>query len=478
MGITEAFKLVMDTFGAAIVVPIVVFFLSLALKVEAKKALRGALFMGIGLTAFNIILGVLMTAIAPRITEMVVNTGLNLPVLDIGWPAGAAIVYANQLGMVYLILGVGFNVILFLTKVTDTFQPTDIWNYYYFVVWAIMVQFVTGSFVLAVFAAMFMNLIVLLMADWLAPSLQEYYGYEGVTATCSAVTNIAAFAVIVKWVIMKLKIKVPDLNPETIQRRFGFWGESAMIGLILGFGISFLGLYKELGSLGTWGTIFSTALTLGAILVLYPSISGMFVKGLIPITNTMQTRLRSGEMKREHFNIGIDPAIFFGEEATLTTGLLLIPILILTAIILPGNQTLPLADLPAMPFMVIGAIAVFRGNILSSLFTGTIWFSLSHLIATDIAPLFTQAAVNAGVEMAEGATYIVSWAIAANPILYVVYKAFAVAGPLKFLTIGIVIAVYLVALIHFKKNQRTWFKVAGATDEFLDELDAKKAITA
>ncbi len=135
MGITEGFKLVMDTFGAAIVVPIVVFFLSIALKVEAKKALRGALFMGIGLTAFNIILGVLMTAISPRITEMVANSGLNLPILDIGWPAGAAIVYANQLGMIYLILGVGFNVILFLTKVTDTFQPTDIWNYYYFVVW-------------------------------------------------------------------------------------------------------------------------------------------------------------------------------------------------------------------------------------------------------------------------------------------------------------------------------------------------------
>jgi PTS system galactitol-specific IIC component len=274
MGITEILKLVMDVFGAAIIVPIVVFILSLCLKVEVKKALRGAIFMGIGLTAFNIILGVLVGSIAPLITEMVNNTGINLPIIDIGWPAGAAIVYANQLGMIYLVLGVGFNLVLFQTKVTDTFEPTDIWNFYYFVIWAMLVQFVTGSFAFAVFAAMFMNMILLFFADWLAPSLQEYYGYEGVTSTCFAVINIAVLAVLVRWIIVRFKIREVQLSPQTIQEKFGFWGEPAIIGLILGTLIAFLAKLGVLGQLQTWQVIISTALTLAAVLVLYPAISG------------------------------------------------------------------------------------------------------------------------------------------------------------------------------------------------------------
>lgn len=471
MDIIQIFKLVMDTFGAAIIVPIVVFILSLFLGVEAKKALRGALFMGIGLTAFNIILGVLVGGIAPLINEMVQNTGINLPILDIGWPAGAAIVYANKLGMLYLVVGVGFNLLLFLTKVTDTFEPTDIWNYYYFVIWAMLVQFVTGNFILALIAAMFMNMILLLFADWLAPSLQEYYGYDGVTSTCFAVINIAALAVIVRWVIIKFKIKTVELNPEKLQEKFGFWGEPAIIGLVLGFAIALLAKFEVLGQIGTWQVIISTSLTLAAVLVLYPAISGMFVRGLVPITQTMNAKLRNGELKRKTFNIGIDPAVFFGESATLTSGLILIPILIFMAIILPGNQTLPLADLPAMPFMAIGAICVLKGNILNTVITGTIWYSIVHYINTDIAANFTQAAINAGVKMPDATTYITSWCIGANPVLYLVYRAFSAPGALKYLLIALCIAVYLIALISFKKHRRAWFKAAGASDDFLDKLD-------
>lgn len=45
----------------------------------------------------------------------------------------------------------------------------------------------------------------------------------------------------------------------------------------------------------------------------------------------------------------------------MTAGIILIPILILAAIILPGNRLVPLADLPAIPFMVIGLTAAFQG---------------------------------------------------------------------------------------------------------------------
>lgn len=460
----------LDVFGVTILVPIVIFILSLALRVPAKKGARAAIFMAIGLTAFNLILNILWGQLNTVMVLISGNIGKTFDVVDIGWPAAAAIVYSNGLGMTYFIVGLVWNLVLFFTKVTDTFQPTDIWNYYYFVVWGIMVQFITGSFVIGLLACLFMNLIVLFIADFLAPALQEYYGYEGLTCTCVCVTNIAILAGLLRWIINKLHIKEVQLSPEKIQEKLGFLGEPAMIGIIMGLLMGIVAYWGEIGSTVTWGTkIFPFALTLAAMLVIYPTVSGMFVKGLIPVSQTLNARVRSGKMNRKAFNIGIDPAVYFGETATLTTGLLLIPILIITAVFLPGNRIIPVADIPAMPFMAIGAVAVFKGNILNATITGTIWYSIVHYIATDTAGYFTQMAETAGQTLPEGATYITSWCVSAIPPCYVVMKAFSAPGAMKFILMAVCVVVYVLALWHFKTHRKGWFMFFGASEEYADQ---------
>ena len=85
---------------------------------------------------FNAVLGVLMSAITPYVTAMADNVGISLPYIDIGWQGASVVVYSNTLGYIYLVLGLGLNLLLFALKLVDTFQPTDIWNYYQFVFWA------------------------------------------------------------------------------------------------------------------------------------------------------------------------------------------------------------------------------------------------------------------------------------------------------------------------------------------------------
>lgn len=463
------FKAFLDIFGSRILVPLIILLLSLAMRVEFKKALRAAVYMAIGLTAFNIILGLLWSELDTVMSLVSQNTGRTFDVVDIGWPAAAAIVYNNSLGMLYFIIGLVWNIVLFVTKVTDTFEPTDIWNYYYFVVWGLFVQFVTGSFALALVSILFMNLLVLLIADFLAPALQEYYGYEGLTSTCFCVTNIALFAGVLRWLFDKVKFGRVNVNPEAIQQKLGFAGEPAMIGVILGLVLGIIAYANDLGSAETWANILAFALTLAAMLVIYPTVSGMFVKGLIPVTQSLNARMRSGKSKRKHFLIAIDPAVYFGETATLTTGLLLIPILVLTAVLLPGNHTVPLADIPAMPFMAIGAIAVFQGDIVKATISGTIWYSFTHYIASDVAQLFTQAATAAGTTLEAGQTFIMSWCIAAQPPLYVVYRAFTAPGALKYVLIAVLVAIYIVALVHFKRHRKGWYTFFGASEEYADE---------
>ncbi len=465
-----AFKAFLDTFGVTVLVPLVIFLLSLILRVEVKKAFRAAIYMAIGLTAFNLILGILWGQMDSIMSMISANIGRTFDIVDIGWPAAAAIVYANTLGYAYFIIGLVFQVVLFAVKYTDTFEPTDIWNYYYFVVWGLLVQFATGSIFWALITIMVNNLLVLLVGDALAPALQEYYGYEGLTNTCICTVNIALFSGVILLLWKKLKIKDVHVSPESIQQKFGFLGEPAMIGVIMGILMGIVAYIKVLGSMATWSSILSFCFTLAAMLVIYPTVSGMFVKGLIPITQTLNARMRSGQMKRQFFNLGIDPAVFFGETATVTTGLLLIPSLVLTSL-LPGNRIIPLADIPAMPFMAIGAIAVFQGDIFKATVTGTIWYTICHYLCSDTAHLFTQAAINAGQELAEGQTHVISWCVGSNPFYWALYK-FTSAGSTGVRAIGVIIflVLYVGGELHFKKHRKAWYSFLGASDEYIEKF--------
>jgi PTS system galactitol-specific IIC component len=464
----DVFKIFIDTFGVTVLVPTVIFILSISIGVAARKALRAAIFMAIGLTAFSIILGILWGQLDGVMVAISANVGKTFDVVDIGWPAAAAIVYSNSLGMLYFIIGLAFNLFLYFIKVTDTFQPTDIWNNYYFVVWGIMVQFITDSFALALFACLFMNMFMLLVADFLAPALQEYYGYQGLTNTCNCTTNISILAGAIRWLFKKFNVKELHWEPTKIQDRLGFFGEPAMVGIMMGLLMGIIAYFKDLGTLATWAKILSFALTLAAMLVIYPTVSGMFVKGLIPVSQAMNARMRSGKTHRKIFNIGIDPAVYFGETATLTSGLLLIPVLVLTAVLLPGNRTIPMADIPAMPFMAIGAVAVFKGNIFNTVLTGTIWYSAVHYMVSDTAEVFTQMALRAGTTLQAGQTFIHSWCVAAQPPLYLIMKCFTAEGSTRYILIAACAAVYAAALWHFKTHRKAWFMFFGASDEYVE----------
>ena len=78
-------KLVFDTFGANVFVPIILFFIALILKVKTQKAFLSALYAGVGLTGFTLLLNSYTPIISKVIKKMVSDTGVNLPVFDIGW---------------------------------------------------------------------------------------------------------------------------------------------------------------------------------------------------------------------------------------------------------------------------------------------------------------------------------------------------------------------------------------------------------
>ena len=73
-------------FGPTVMLPLVLFILALFFKVKPAKALRSSLTVGIGFVGIYAIFDILTSNVGPAAQAMVERTGINLPVVDLGWP--------------------------------------------------------------------------------------------------------------------------------------------------------------------------------------------------------------------------------------------------------------------------------------------------------------------------------------------------------------------------------------------------------
>src|SRR5699024_11271664 len=91
----------------------------------------------------------------------------------------------------------------------------------------------------------------------------------------------------------------------------------------------------------------------------------LLMEGLSPISEAATEWVKKKFPGRELF-IGMDSALAVGHSSVLAASLLLVPITLLLAVILPGNTTLPLGDLATIPFIICLMVPVFRGDIFRS----------------------------------------------------------------------------------------------------------------
>lgn len=102
----------------------------------------------------------------------------------------------------------------------------------------------------------------------------------------------------------------------------------------------------------------------------------------------------------------------------------MVPITIVLALIIPGNELLPFADLAVIPFIVCLITAMSKGNVIRSIMISTIVMACILLIATNLAPAETIMAADAGVQIPEGAALIGNLD-RANLITWILVKVFS-----------------------------------------------------
>ncbi|MDN5332540.1 MAG: galactitol system component [Tepidanaerobacteraceae bacterium] len=406
--------------GAVVMLPIIIFILAVILGEKPGKAFRAGITIGIGFIGINLVIGLLSNNLGPAAKAMVENMGIKLDVIDVGWPAAAAIAFASKVGAFVIPIGLLVNIIMLATKTTKTVN-VDLWNYWHFAFTGALVTAATGSLTLGMIAAAINCAIVLKLGDWTAQMVQEFYGLPGV----SLPHGFSAAYVPIAIPLNKMIDKIPGINkinadPEQISKKFGVFGEPVVVGLLLGIILGLLAKYDAKATL-------NLGMSMAGVMFLMPRMVKILMEGLMPVSEAakafMQKRFASQE-----FYIGLDSAVAIGHPSAIATALILVPVTIFLALVIPGNRVLPFGDLATIPFMVAMVAPICRGNVFRSVIIGAIVIAVGLLIATNVSPLHTQAAIDAAFKFPEGATKISSICDGANPLTWILLKIMQIFG--------------------------------------------------
>lgn len=459
--VLTAIKALFDNLGATVVLPIIIFFLAVILGAKPGRAFRAAITIGIAFIGINLIIGLMWGTLTEVGQAMVSNTGLQRNVVDVGWPAAAAIAFSTQVGLWVIPIAILVNVILLAARLTKTLN-IDVWNFWHFAFIGSLVAIVSNNFALGLFASAVAAAWALFFGDWVAKAIQHFYGLPGISIPHLTTGPGVPFAVATNWVLEKIPgVKKVNWDPEHIQKRWGIFGDPIILGFFIGLVLGILAFYNVGSFMDVVVKVLQTAMNLAAVMLLLPRMVQILMEGLIPVSEAARDFLNKRASNREIY-IGLDSAILIGHPAAISTALLLVPIAILMSLILPGNQVILFADLAVIPFVVAGFAPIMRGNIFRMVITGIIVLGIGFYIATSMAPAITAAAVQANFTVPEGAAQIAS---IADGFLWPPFVFQLFGRSMGWIGIGILAVLVLVVMFLFNRNPGPWERLAGAPDE-------------
>lgn len=360
----------------------------------------------------NELLGV---SLAPAVQEMISRFGLELEAIDIGWPATAAIAFGSTVGIIIIPVGLAVNIIMLLTNTTQTVN-VDIWDHWHFAFSGALVAILTDSLLYGVIAAIINMVIIMVLGDVTAPYVEKSLDLPGVSLPHGFTTAYAPIAMLFNKIFDAIPVvRDIDINIETLQEKFGVFGEPILVGSILGFFIGILAGYDVTG-------VLTLAVSLAVVLVLIPKMAALLMEGLIPISDAASEYIQEHYKNRGKIYIGLDSAIGVGHPVTMAISLVLVPMAVFLAVILPGNQVMPFADLATIPWMFVMITPIVNGNAFRAIIIGIVSLASGLYIATDLAPLMTSAASNVGFVMPKGSELVSSIDDGANPLSWIIVR--------------------------------------------------------
>jgi galactitol PTS system EIIC component len=385
MNILSDFFTYFLSFQSYVMLPIIVFILAMIFRIQFVVAIKSSLQLGIAFIGIFMTFDFFVSFVNPAMKALIENSGLNMPVLDTGWPPLAAIAWNYDWAPILLLIFMAINTILLVMRLTSTIN-IDIWNYWHVIFLAALIHFTTGEVWMAIVFASISFVLVLKLAEWSAPLTNKLSGMKGICIPHLSGIIHFPIAVSLNWLLDKIPfLRKSKSDPETMKKKLGLLGEPMILGLIMGI---ILGIFAEYDIKG----ILNIAFQFAAVIFILPMMGGVLGSALVPISEGMKTFIESRFKKSSDTFIGLDVAILFGIPSVLVVAILLMPVSILLAIVLPGINFIPIGDLTNL-LVPVGIISVAtRGNMIKSFIIGIPVVVMNLYYASMFAPVVTEMA--------------------------------------------------------------------------------------
>ncbi len=429
--------------GASVMLPIVIAILSIVLGVKAGKAIRSGLMIGVGFVGLSLIVDMMNAQLGPAAQAMSERFGLTLSVVDIGWPGASPMTWASSIATVAIPVAIGVNVIMLLLKLTRTVN-IDVWNIWHMTFTGAIAYAVTGNFALGILGVVIHAAVAYKLGDLWAPLMEDYFELEGLTVPHGTSAYMAPVACVVEAIMDRIPgVKKIDITADSLQEKVGVLGEPIVIGGILGAVVGFLAGYGPQEAL-------PLGVKMSAVMVLMPKVVKCIMEGLMPISDRAK-EIMTKRFGDAQFYIGLDPAILLGDPQVVTAGLIFMPLTLVIAVLVPGNRVLPFGDLATIGFFIAIAVAVHKGNLFRTMFSGTAIMYMTIWIANQTIPWMTALAKTTG--STDGSALVAAMDQGGCPITYIYTQLCARENIAGLIIIAAIYGVCVVfAIFHAKKR--------------------------
>lgn len=427
--------------GPSVMLPLIIFILGLALRRGFGKSLVAGLTIGVGFVGIGLVISLLTSNLGPAAEAMANRFGLGLNVIDLGWPGTSPMAWASSLGLVAIPVAIGVNLVMLFTRMTRVVN-VDIWNIWHMAFTGIIVQIATGSTWWGIAAIAAHAAIAYKLGDIFGPVTDNYFYLEGVAIPHGTSAYMGVFAKPIDDLIEKIPgLNKVTINTESLEKRMGVLGQPLIIGSVLGVLVGVLAGYPV-------GQCLQLGVSMGAVMLLMPMVVKLIMQGLLPIAESARAMLQK-RFKSDDYRIGLDPALLLGDPQVISAGLLFVPLTVLIAVIVPGNQVLPFGDLATIGFFVAMAVAVHKGNIFRTLISGSVIMFITIWISNQMVALQTQLARD--VNMLGEANAVSSLDQSGSPITYLLAKGISMEMGIGF---AVILVVYLAAFAYTYRAYR------------------------
>ncbi len=422
--------------GNFIFIPIIFLVFMLMLKRTISEAIQSAMKVGIGFIALSMVIGFMLEKMEPAITGLAAKTGSSLSAIDVGGAATAVMGFGSSMGAIVIPLCVGINILMLVLKLTDCVN-VDVFNLHQNASMGAIVYAYSGNFLYGVLTMGLFHVWALIAADLGAKNNEKFFGLpQGVSISHPVANTYLMFAYPFEWLFSRIPgLKDVNVTAETIQKRFGVLGDPTVVGFILGTLLGLFGYeWKD-----PYHTIISSVqlgMFLAAVMLLLPKMTSIMMEGLVPLSNAARKQLVKRFPDRE-ITVGMDTALIVGNPSVIAPALLLIPIMVILAVILPGNKVMPLGDLSQFVFFIACMVPVFKGNIIKTWISSVILFGGGLYIASWMTPATNEVFQKFGAGAKEGVMYT-SLNPSANPFTGL-FAAMTHVGIVGYILVGLIL---------------------------------------